>query len=179
MVRFSKTCAAPSEVVYDMLADLPSHLRWGGTQQSGDFRLLSMDAPAGPARVGTSFATTGAIPMSVKRWEDRSTVTFAERPSTFEFATEARVGNGDKAMRARYVHRYEIVPAQGGSRVSYTFTQEQIANPVLRLGLPLVRDLVWRVMIPMFIGRGFRNLLADAEAAVKAHPGLPPDALSG
>jgi hypothetical protein len=167
-VRFSRTCAAPPEVVYDMLADLRSHLRWGGTEQSGDFRLLSMEAPGGPATVGTIFATTGAIPMARKRWEDRSTVTVADRSSTFEFVTEGRVGSGPTAMVARYAHRYEIAPVEGGSRVTYAMTQMQIANPALRLGLPVVRDLSWRVMIPMFAGRGFRNLLADAEAAAKA-----------
>jgi TusA-related sulfurtransferase len=65
-------------------------LRWGGQEQSGDFRLLSLAAPDGPATVGTTFSTTGAIPMSRKRWEDRSTVTVAARPSTFEFVTDAR-----------------------------------------------------------------------------------------
>src|ERR1700674_4477625 len=107
-VRFSGTCAAPLAVVYDLLADLRSHLRWRGTAQSSDYRLLSMEAPDAPAKVGTIFTTTGAIPMSVERWEDRSTVTLAARPATFEFVTEGRVGNGPKAMRARYVSRYEI-----------------------------------------------------------------------
>lgn len=46
-MRRSKSCAAPREVMYDMLADLRSHLRWGGAEQSDDFRLLSMDAPDG------------------------------------------------------------------------------------------------------------------------------------
>jgi hypothetical protein len=170
-MSLSKTCAVPPEVVYDMLADLRSHLRWGGTEQSGDFRLLSMEAPDGPAIVGTSFVTTGAIPMSRKRWEDRSTVTVAARAKTFEFVTEGRVGSGPRAMVARYTHRYDIAPIEGGSSVTYTMTQEQIANPALRLGLPVIRDLSWRVMIPMFTGRGFRNLLADAEAAAKARLG--------
>jgi hypothetical protein len=167
-VRFSGTCAATLEDVYDLLADLHSHVRWGGTEQRGVYRLLSLEAPEGPAKVGTIFTTTGAIPMSVKRWEDRSTVTVAARPTTFEFVTESRVGNGPKAMQARYVSQYEISPVHGGSRVTYTLTQAHIANPVLRLGLPVLRSLAWRVMIPMFAGRGFRNLLADAEANAKA-----------
>ncbi len=166
-MSLSKTCAALPEVVYDMLADLRSHLRWGGTEQSRDFRLLSLEAPDGPAVVGTSFVTTGAIPMSGKRWEDRSIVTVAAHAKTFEFVTEGRVGNGPRAMVARYSHRYDIAPVEGGSRVTYTMTQERIANPALRLGLPVVRDLSWRVMIPMFAGRGFRNLLADSEAAAQ------------
>jgi hypothetical protein len=168
VMRLSKTCAAPREVVYDMLADLRSHLRWGGAEQSRDFRLLSMDAPDGPAIVGTVFATTGTIPMSVRRWEDRSTVTAAVRPSTFEFVTEGQVGRGGNAMIARYRHRYDIASVQGGSTITYTMIQEQIANPFLRLAIPVIRQMMWSVGIPMFAGRGFRNLLADAEAAAKA-----------
>ena len=91
-MRLSRTCAAPPEVVYDMLADLHSHLGWGGARQGRDYRLLSLEAPDGPATVGTVFATTGAIPMSRKRWEDISTVTLATRPSRFGFVTEGRVG---------------------------------------------------------------------------------------
>lgn len=162
-MRLSKSCAAPPEVVYDLLADLGSHLRWAGAEQSADFRLLSMDAPAGPAREGTVFTTTGSIPMSAKRWEDRSTVTEAARPTAFEFVTEARAG----AMTARYRHRYDIAPTPNGSTVTYTMTQEEIANPILRLGLPVMRQMMWAVGIPMFAGRGLRNLVADAQAGAK------------
>jgi hypothetical protein len=165
--RLSRTCAAPPAAIYDLLADLRSHLQWGGAQQSGDFRLLSLDAPDGPAGVGTVFSSTGSIPMSGKHWEDRSTVTVAVRPSTFEFVTEAHVGTGTRAMLARYVHRYDVAPTSGGSLVTYTMTQEQIANPFLRLGLPLMRQLTWRFAIPMMAGRGFRNLLAAAEAPAR------------
>jgi len=166
-MRLSRTCAAPREAVFDMLADLRSHLRWAGSEQSRDFRLLSMDAPDGPARAGTVFTTTGTIPMSAKRWEDRSTVTVADRPSTFEFVTEAHAGRGSNAMQARYVHRYELAPTQTGCTVTYTMTQEQIAHPILRLALPVVRQMMWSVGIPKFAGRGFSNLLQDAEAAAK------------
>ena len=162
-MRLSKSCAAPPEVVYDLLADLRSHLRWAGAEQSADFRLLSMDAPTGPARQGTVFTTTGSIPMSGKHWEDRSTVTEAARPEAFEFVTEARAGS----MAARYRHHYEIAATLGGSTVTYTMTQEAITNPSLRLGLPVVRQMMWTVGIPMFAGRGFRNLIADAQAEAK------------
>lgn len=166
-MRLSRTCAAPREAVYDLLADLRSHLRWAGSEQSGDFRLLSMDAPDGPARVGSVFATTGTIPMSATRWEDRSTITVADRPSTFEFATEAHAGRGSNAMQARYVHRYELARTSTGCTVTYTMTQERIAHPILRLALPVVRQMMWSVGIPMFAGRGLRNLIKDAEAARK------------
>src|SRR3982074_3697841 len=162
--RLSRECGAPPAVVYDLLTDLRSPLRWGVTEQSSDFRLLSLQALDGPAAVGTVFSSTGTIPMSGKHWEDRSTVTVAVRPSTFEFVTEGRVGSGSRAMQARYVHRYEIAATKDGSLVTYTMTQDRIANPFLRLSLPVIRQLTWRFAIPMLAGRGFRNLLVVAEA---------------
>ena len=131
--RLNKHCSAPPEVVYDIVADIRTHLAWGGVEQRSDFRLLSHDAPAGPAIVGTSFTSTGAIPMSLRKWSDSSTVTMAERPGTFEFVTHATVHRSRRSMEATYRHRYEIVAAPGGSQVSYTFTQLDASNPFLRL----------------------------------------------
>jgi len=105
--------------------------------------------------------------MSLRRWEDVSTVTVADRPLTFEFVTHSTVHRSKGSMLATYRHRYGIAPAQGGSEVTYTFTQEDLVNPFLRLGLPLVRTMTWRLGIPFLAGRGFRNLLASAEESAK------------
>src|SRR4029077_2099124 len=137
----STFCSAPPEVVYDFLADLGTHLTWGGTEQASDFRLLTLEAPPGPASAGTTFTSTGTIPMSSRRWQDRSTVTAAERPTTFEFVTTATARGGRRTMEATYRHRYEIAATPGGSKVSYTMTELAVSNPILRLGLPVVRDL--------------------------------------
>jgi hypothetical protein len=166
--HLNRHCAAPPEAVYDTLADVSTHLQWGGAEQRGMFRLLSLDAPAGPMKVGDSFSTTGSIPMSIRRWSDRSTVTVAERPGTFEFVTEATVQRSGQPMSATYRHRYDITAAPGGSQVSYTFTQLDTAHPFLRLGLPAVRSLTWRIGIPFLAGRGFRNMLATAERRMSA-----------
>src|SRR5260370_7584735 len=130
----SLACKAKPEDVYDLLADLKTHLVWGGARQSSDFRLLSLQAPPGPATVGTTFSSTGTIPMSVRRWKDRSTVTAADRPRTFEFITEARAGDRN-AMTARYRHRYEISSDPAGSPVPYPLTQPPIAHPTLPTAL--------------------------------------------
>jgi len=167
-MRLSKSSSAPPEAVYDLLADLGSHLTWAGAQQTSDFRLLSLDAPASPATVGTTFSSTGTIPMSSRRWTDRSSVTAAERPSTFEFITTATARGARRSMEATYRHRYEIEATPGGSKVSYSMTQLAISNPLLRLGLPVVRELSWRLAIPFMAGRGFRNLVAFAEQPARS-----------
>ena len=64
-------------------------------------------------------------------------------------------------MTAVYTHSFEITPAAGGSRVTYRMTQLSITNPIFRLG-PAMGWMTW-LMIPMFAGRGLRNLLALAE----------------
>jgi hypothetical protein len=165
-MRLSRRCSAPPEAVYEVVADLRTHLIWGGAQQRSDFRLLSLDAPAGFATPGTSFTSTGSIPMSMRRWADRSTVTVAVRPLTFEFVTHATVHRSRRSMEATYRHRYEIAAAPGGSEVSYVFTQLEVRNPFLRWAVPVVRTMTWRVGTPFMAGRGFRNLLATAERDV-------------
>lgn len=50
---------------------------------------LYMDLHAIPTAPGFVFTSTGTIPGSRWRWHDRSMVTEAERPSLFEFVTEA------------------------------------------------------------------------------------------
>jgi hypothetical protein len=162
-MRLTRSSSASPEVVFEFLADLGTHLTWAGTQQSSDFRLLSLDAPSGVATAGTEFRSTGTIPMSSRRWEDRSTVTVADRSRTFEFVTRATVLRAGRSMEATYRHRYEIAASSGGSVVTYEMTQLSVANPFLRLSLPVVRDLSWRVALPFMAGRGFRNLLALAE----------------
>jgi hypothetical protein len=167
MKNFSMTLTrrstASPEAIYDVLADLRSHLTWGGAEQRFGYGLLSLDAPAGPATTGTSFTSTGGIPMSPRRWEDRSAVTLAVRPSRFEFVTYASVQRGKRSMQATYAHRYEIASVPGGSTVTYTFTQLDLVNPILRLALPVMRTMTWRLGLPFMAGRGFRNLLATAE----------------
>ena len=173
MKNFSMTLkrhsTASPEAIYDVLADLRTHLTWGGAQQRFGFRLLSLDAPAGPATAGTSFTSTGAIPMSPRHFEDRSAVTLAVRPSRFEFVTYATAHGARGSMRATYAHRYEIVATPGGSVVTYTLTQLDIANPILRMALPVITNMLWRVGIPFMAGRGVRNLVATAEQQAASH----------
>lgn len=120
------TGRASAEQVWDVLADLRSHLTWAGERQSKTGRLLSIEAPEGPAAVGTEFTTTGSDPMG--RFSDRSVVTEATRPTTFEFVTESRLETKrGKVSDWTNVHRYELTPAPGGCRVVSTIRITRIS----------------------------------------------------
>src|SRR6266536_2758172 len=108
-LKFEGRSQAPAEAVYDLLADLGSHLEWAGAKQLETTRLLTMEAPAGPATVGTEFVTTGSDGKAA-RFADRSVVTEAIRPAVFEFVTEShRQGKpGSRPWQLTLVHHYEI-----------------------------------------------------------------------
>jgi Activator of Hsp90 ATPase homolog 1-like protein len=136
--RFTgRTTHAPPEVVFDLLADLDTHLEWGGRRQWRMFRLLSLDAPSGPAAVGTEFETTGTIPMNTPRFDNHNTVTAAERPSVFEITTETRI-SWPKRPRGEgsFVNRFEIAPDGAGSRVTYVSRQLRFREPPWGLRYP-------------------------------------------
>ena len=107
--------------------------------------------------------------MSSRRWEDRSAVTMAVRPASFEFVTYATVHGSKRSTQATHTHRYEIAAApDGGSDVTYTLTQLDVVNPLLRFALPVIRTMSWRLGVPFMNGRGFRNLLAAAEQRARS-----------
>lgn len=173
---------APPAAVYDELADLSTHLTWGGTKQYPGFRLLSLDA-SGPAKVGTRFASVGSIPMTRVRWENDNEVTQARPGEVLELRTHAvaRWRSG-RRTDARYEHRYDIESDGAGSHVTYRLRQTAIADPPLRMRMPLGATLANRVMIPRFCRRGFRAMLRlaaerDAARAVDPTPALRPNLL--
>ena len=162
-LRFEGTSAAPAEAVYDLLVDLPSHLEWAGARQLETTRLLSMDAPAGSATVGTEFVTTGTD-GKVAKFSDRSVVTEAARPEVFEFVTEShREGKpGSRPWDLTLVHRYEIASHGTGSRVAYSEEITRMAGAPRMLSTRGLRRLVFLVA-GKYMRRGFDALLALAE----------------
>jgi hypothetical protein len=162
-MHFDGTTHAPPEVVYDLLADLRRHLDWAGERQNPTTRLLSLQAPAGLATVGTEFSSTGSD-GKVARWRDRSVVTEATRPRVFEFVTEGvRAGKpGSREWHATSVHRYEIHPAPEGSRVTYDGQDTRLDGAPAPMTWPVVRSLVIR-MSSKYMRRGFDGLLALAD----------------
>jgi hypothetical protein len=155
---------ASAEAVYDVLADIGSHLRWAGEMQRDKNRLLSVDAPEGPATVGTEFTTTGVAPEG--RYADRSVVTDASRPSVFEFVTEAHLETKKgKTADITYVNRYEITPASDGTRISSTIRTVRasaLPGPLAMLNIGLLAPLVRKESAGM-VRRGLQNLRAVAE----------------
>jgi hypothetical protein len=149
--------------VYDLLADLSSHLEWAGRRQLETTRLLTLEAPPGPASVGTEFFTTGSD-GKVARWSDRSVVTEATRPRLFEFVTEGRRQGkpGSRPWLCTAVHRYEVAGEPDGCRVTYTEDLTRLDGAPGILAVPGVSRLLFRVSA-RYMRRGFDGLLALAE----------------
>ena len=163
VLRFEGTSRAPAEAVYDVLADLPSHLDWAGDRQAATTRLLTMEAPAGPAGVGTEFHTTGSDGKAAT-WTDRSVVTEAERPTVFEFVTEGRREGkaGSTPWLLTAIHRYVITSEGDGCRVTYTQELTRLDGAPRVAFNRVASRLVFRVS-SKYMRRGFDGLLRLAE----------------
>jgi hypothetical protein len=163
VLRFEESSRAPSEAVYDLLADLQSHLEWAGRRQLETTRLLTLEGPSGPASVGTEFFTTGSD-GKVARWSDRSVVTEATRPVVFEFVTEGRREGkpGSQPWLSTAVHRYEIASELVGCRVTYTEELTRLAGAPRVLFARGISRITFRISAK-YMRRGFEGLLALAE----------------
>jgi len=113
-------------VVYDTIADLRNHLDWSGERAEDEkFKLLTLDAPEGPATVGTSFRSSGSAENGT--FDDRSTVSIATAPTNFVIETDAHLDRTrGRPWDAHFVHRYDIEPECTGSRITYTETVERV-----------------------------------------------------
>jgi hypothetical protein len=164
VVRVVATSRATTEAVYVVLADLASHTVWAGERQGKRTRLLTIDAPAGPAAVGTEFRSTGSDPMGT--FSDRSVVTEATPGEAFEFVTEARLTT-KKGIVTDWtnVERYELEPTMDGSRIVCTSRVTRISELPGTLGIfniPGLRELGLAVSAKVS-RRSVRNLARVAE----------------
>jgi uncharacterized protein YndB with AHSA1/START domain len=151
VVRVEATSRATAETVYAVLSDLSTHTVWAGEQQGKKTRLLTIDAPPGPAKVGTEFASTGSDPMGA--FSDRSVVTEAQPGRTFEFVTEARLTRRKgRTSDWTNVERYELEPTAEGCRIVWTGRVTRISE------LP--------GMVELFNVRGLRELGLKVSAKV-------------
>ena len=151
----SVTSAASPQAVYDTIADLRNHLDWSGERASSEtFKLLSLDAPEGPAAVGTAFTSSGSADNGT--FHDRSEVTVASSPSTFVIETDSHLDRKrGKAWDAHFVHRYDIAPDGEGSRITYTENVERV-NYVPYWLQPGIRSI-----FTVYVNRADRKQLAN------------------
>jgi hypothetical protein len=174
-VVVKEECRARRETVYDVLADLRTHMEWGGSwHTSKTQRLQSMDAPEGPATVGMEFRSIGTT--SAGSWHDRSRVTEASRPSLFEFVTTGalRDEHGQDRMSLVATHRYELRDSDP-TLVIYTLTaqMELLTSPSdQHRRLPAV---IFNLVVPSVIERGIRNLVRMAEERTGLIPATAAD----
>lgn len=164
VVRVEATSRATTEAVYAVLADLSSHTVWAGERQGKHTRLLTIDAPAGPAGVGTEFHSTGADPMG--SFSDRSVITEATPGKAFEFVTEARLTT-KKGIVTDWtnVERYELEPVQGGCRIvctSRVTRMSELPGTLRIFNIPGLRGLGLAVSAKVS-RRSVRNLARLAE----------------
>lgn len=165
VVRVEERSSASPGSVYEVLADLRSHTTWAGERQRKNTRLLSLEAPAGAAMVGTEFQTTGADPMGT--FADRSVVTEAAPGKAFEFVTEARLTTKkSKVADWTNVHRYEVTSEGDGCRIVYTIRIIRISELSGMLALfkvPGLRALGLKASSGV-ARRGVRNLARWTES---------------
>ena len=164
VVRSVATSHASAARVYEVLADLRTHLIWGGEQQKQKTRLVSVEAPEGPARVGTEFHTQGVDPMGA--FSDRSVVTEATPGHVLEFVTDARLTTkGGTQVDWTNVHRYELTPQADGCRIRYTLRLTWISDlpgMLAAFRVPGLRALALKASASM-TKRGVENLARYAE----------------
>jgi uncharacterized protein YndB with AHSA1/START domain len=157
---------AQAERVYDTLANLSTHAKWSGSMhKKKNFGLTSLDAPAGPATVGTEFRSTGMDPMG--SFNDRSVVTEATRPSVFEWVTEGNLTPkkaGKPVNQTTITVRFEIEPHGDGCRVTCRSHVSRWTNAPSMLTAPVIGKIAAKVAAS-YSKKTLRNLIAVAQEA--------------
>jgi hypothetical protein len=160
----SVACGAPPRIVYGLLADLRTHIVWGGKSNgSPQQHLLAIDCPIEPAIPGTEFRSVGYT--SHGSWHDQSRVTVATPNTLFEFVTVGTM-RSDPPFHGSWVHRYEIKPDGSGCQITYT-CQWQLTKFVAD-GPRLRPSVFCQVVLPSIWEAGLRGLAAMAKASALA-----------
>lgn len=154
-----RSTASP-DAIYAVLADPRTALEWGGREApKKSFRLLTMDAPAGPLAVGDTFSSTGANING--EFHDTSTVVEAEPGARFGFNTESTlIRKHVKTWHVRFTHRYSLVSTPEGTEIDYT-SEVRPQNYVPWWLRPGMRTMTRR-QVPRMMGKHLANLAAMA-----------------
>ena len=162
------TTSAGPQAIYNVLADVSTHIVWAGEQaKDKTLKLLTLDAGKGNAKVGTVFTSTGTA-IGSATFHDRSTVLEATPSRAFAFETESQLERKRRPIwEVRFVHRYEIRPAAAGSRIRYTSdVHPQNYRPYWLH--PLARPL-FKVIVEKAITKNLQNLVRAAESLSVDH----------
>ena len=164
----SVASTASPETVYDTISDLRNHLDWSGERASSEtFKLLSLEAPDGPAAVGTTFTSSGAADNGT--FHDRSVVTVASRPSTFVIETDAHLDRKrGRPWDAHFSHRYDVARVGEGSRITYTETVERVSY------VPYWLQPGIRSIFTVYVNRADRKQLANLARLAEERSGSAP-----
>ena len=101
---------APSEVVYDLVSDMPRMGEW-----SPECRRVAWTGDVtGPAEGATFVGHNRGGPRQLLRWSRAGRVLVAERGKEFAFVTE-------EGGRESTVWRYRLEPVDGGTRVTESY----------------------------------------------------------
>lgn len=160
--RSTSRTRASRDAVYATLADLSSHVVWGG-EQTGEksFRLLNLSAAVDRAVAGTQFTSTGVIPMGT--FHDDSVITEATPGHAFAFHTDSALERKRRPLwRASFENRYSLDTADGETVITYT-CEVRPHNYVPYWLTPFLRPLT-RFNVQRIMTRCLRNLAAMAEA---------------
>lgn len=135
-------------VAFDYLCDVSRHAEWS----PGPYRIDPV--PPLPLHVGDSFQSFGAIPGN-KQHPNQVEITVVDPPHRLVLSSEDR--------GKRYVHRFDVVPAEAGTRITRTV---QAPRPS---GLPrLTFPLLFRFIIDPEVRTGMRMLKANLDGATTA-----------
>ena len=167
-VRVAVPSRASREAVYELLAELDTHLVWAGTRAPrSDFRLLSIEAPQRRAVVGDRFSSDGASANGT--FHDRSLVVEAEPGARFGFDTESTLERRHgPTWHARVTHRYTVAETDDGVTIVYT-NELWPENYVPYWLKPGVRRMA-RILARRFTRANLENLARMAETVRSERP---------
>jgi hypothetical protein len=155
--------SAARAAVYATLADISTHLTWGGEGTRDEkFRLLTLDQPGGAAVTGTRFTSTGVVPFGT--FHDETVVTDAAPGHLFAFVTASVLERtrGD-AWRGSFEHRYAL--SSDGEDTVIRYECDIFAGNYMPYWWRLPMRPMTRYMLGRKVKTSLRSLAAMAEAA--------------
>jgi uncharacterized protein YndB with AHSA1/START domain len=145
---------APSERLYDMVADLERMGHWSPECQ----RVEWTDGSSGPAQGATFVGHNKGGPMGLMKWSRHGRVVTADPGREFSFATE-------EGGRESTLWSYRFDPVDGGTRVTESYEVKWIPTWARIVDVPTNRHGE--------LQEAMRHTLGRLKAAAEASPVTP------